>query len=161
MIFMKTIKNFRNFNSVNEEFVPKQITKESRNSALLNLSATLDKSKLDLLNLLLLNIGAFYQVEYGGSLTAYNKETGANIFPTTSTEVKKYYDELCKGFNVEQFQMLTVVLSSFAKDLRIDTQSIGAEAGRKLTAGRYAMQEEPVVAKRAGETMAKESYRNR
>ena len=161
MIFMKTIKNFRNFNSVNEEFVPKQITKESRNSALLNLSATLDKSKLDLLNLLLLNIGAFYQVEYGGSLTAYNKETGANIFPTTATEVQKYYNELCKGFNVEQFQMLAEVLSSFAKDLRIDTQSIGAEAGRKLTAGRYAMQEEPVVAKRAGETMAKESYRNR
>lgn len=161
MIFMKTIKNFTRFNSVNEEFIPKQITKESRNSALLKLSSTLDKSKLDLLNLMLLNIGAFYQVEYVGSLTTYNKQTGSNIFPTTATEVQKYYDELCKGLDVDQFQMLTVVLSSFAKDLRIDTDSIGAKYGTQLAAGRYAMQEEPVSAAGAGQTMARESYRSR
>ena len=155
---MKTIKNFRNFNSVNEEFIPKQITKESRNSALLNLSATLDKSKLDLLNLLLLNIGAFYQVEYGGSLTAYNKETGANIFPTTSTEVRKYYDDFSRGLNVEQFQMLTVVLSSFAKDLRIDTKSIGSEARTGLNA---ATSTEKELVGSSTPSMARESYKSR
>ena len=159
---MRLIKKFTNFSSVNEEFIPKVVTKESRIEALAELSSTLDKNKLEQLNVLLLGVASFYSsADSTGSLTAYNKETGANIFPTTSTEVRKYYDELCKSFNVEQFQMLAEVLSSFAKDLRIDTQSIGAEAGRKLTAGRYAMQEEPVVAKRAGETMAKESYRNR
>lgn len=153
---MKTIKSFTKFNSVNEEFVPKSITKDSRMEALTELSRTLDKNKLEQLNHFLLNISAFYQVEYAGSLGTYNKATGSNIFPTTATEVRKHYDEFCKGLNVEQFQMLTTVLSSFAKDLRIDSESIGFEAGTGLNA------RVPVgVTTGAGQTMAKESYRPR
>jgi len=149
------IKNFNNFNSINEEFVPKAITKDSRMGALTELSSTLDKNKLEKLNLLLLGIASFYSSE---SLTAYNKETGANIFPTTSTEVRKHYDEFCKGLNVEQFQMLTVVLSSFAKDLRIDTGSIDFESRVKLNT----MNSVPVEATTgAGSSMARESYKSR
>jgi len=149
------IKNFTNFNSINEEFVPKAITKDSRTEALTELSSTLDKNKLEKLNLLLLGIASFYSSE---SLTAYNKETGANIFPTTSTEVRKHYDEFCKGLNVEQFQMLTVVLSSFAKDLRIDTGSIDFESRVKLNT----MNSVPVEATTgAGASMARESYKSR
>jgi len=128
---MRLIKKFTNFSSVNEEFVPKAITKDSRTEALTGLSSTLDKNKLEQLNVLLLGIASFYSTE---SLTAYNKETGANIFPTTSTEVRKHYDDFSRGLNVDQFQMLTVVLSSFAKDLRIDSKSIGFESRVKLNA---------------------------
>ena len=157
---MKTIKSFTKFNSVNEEFVPKSITKDSRMEALTGLSRTLDKNKLEQLNHFLLNIGAFYQVEYAGSLGTYNKETGSNIFPTTATEVRKHYDEFCKGLNVEQFQMLTNVLSSFAKDLRIDTRSIEMETRGKLNA----MNSEKIpveVMSGSGASMARESYKSR
>jgi hypothetical protein len=151
------IKNFTNFNSVNEEFVPKAITKDSRMEALTELSSTLDKNKLEKLNALLLGIAAFYSTE---SLTSYNKETGANIFPTTSTEVRKHYDEFCKGLDVDQFQMLTVVLSSFAKDLRIDTESIGFES--RAMASKFNAQRAPVEATTgAGASMARESYKSR
>jgi len=148
------IKNFNNFNSINEEFVPKAITKDSRMGALTELSSTLDKNKLEKLNLLLLGIASFYSSE---SLTAYNKETGANIFPTTSTEVRKHYDEFCKGLNVEQFQMLTVVLSSFAKDLRIDTKSIGFDSRVKLNA----LEAEKELVGTSAPSMARESYKSR
>ena len=154
------IKNFKNFNSVNEEFVPKAITKDSRMEALTELSSTLDKNKLEKLNHLLLNISAFYQVEYAGSLGTYNKATGSNIFPTTSTEVRKHYDEFCKGLNVDQFQLLTTLLSSFAKDLRIDTGSIEMETRIKLNA--MNSEKAPVEARSgAGASMARESYKSR
>ena len=155
---MRLIKKFTNFSSVNEEFIPKVVTKESRMEALTELSSTLDKNKLEQLNHLLLNISAFYQVEYAGSLSTYNKETGANIFPTTSTEVKKYYNEFSKGLNVEQFQMLTVVLSSFAKDLRIDTKSIGFEARTGLN---VATATEKELVGSSTPSMARESYKSR
>ena len=157
---MKTIKSFTKFNSVNEEFVPKSITKDSRMEALTGLSRTLDKNKLEQLNHFLLNISAFYQVEYAGSLGTYNKATGSNIFPTTATEVRKHYDEFCKGLNVEQFQMLTTVLSSFAKDLRIDTRSIEMETRGKLNA----MNSEKIPVESmsgSGASMARESYKSR
>jgi len=151
------IKNFTNFNSVNEEFVPKAITKDSRMEALAGLSSTLDKNKLEKLNHLLLAIAAFYSTE---SLTAYNKETGANIFPTTSTEVRKHYDEFCKGLDVDQFQMLTVVLSSFAKDLRIDSENIAFQS--RAMASKFNAQKTPVEATTgAGASMARESYKSR
>lgn len=157
---MKTIKSFTRFNSVNEEFIPKVVTKESRMEALTELSSTLDKNKVEQLNVLLLGIASFYS---SGSLTSYNKETGANIFPTTATEVQKYYNEFSKGLDVEQFQLLTVVLSSFAKDLRIDTGSIEMETRTKLNT-----QSSPVGVKTgaaqtmaSGQTMARESYRSR
>jgi regulator of PEP synthase PpsR (kinase-PPPase family) len=151
------IKNFTNFNSVNEEFVPKKITKDSRTEALAGLSSTLDKNKLEKLNHLLLAIAAFYSTE---SLTAYNKETGANIFPTTSTEVRKHYDEFCKGLDVDQFQMLTVVLSSFAKDLRIDSENIAFQS--RAMASKFNAQKAPVEATTgAGASMARESYKSR
>jgi len=154
------IKNFKNFNSINEEFVPKAITKDSRMGALTELSSTLDKNKLEKLNHLLLNISAFYQVEYAGSLGTYNKATGSNIFPTTATEVRKHYDEFCKGLNVDQFQLLTTVLSSFAKDLRIDTGSIEMETRGKLNA--MNSEKVPVEATTgAGASMARESYKSR
>ena len=156
---MRLIKKFTNFNSVNEEFIPKVVTKESRMEALTELSSTLDKNKLEQLNVLLLGVASFYSsADSTGSLTAYNKETGANIFPTTSTEVKKYYDEFSKGLNVEQFQMLTVVLSSFAKDLRIDTKSIGFEARTGLNA---ATATEKELAGSSTPSMARESYKSR
>lgn len=154
---MRLIKKFTNFSSVNEEFVPKVVTKESRMKSLTELSSTLDKNKLEQLNHLLLNISAFYQVEYAGSLSTYNKETGANIFPTTSTEVRKHYDDFSKGLNVDQFQMLTVVLSSFAKDLRIDSNSIGFESRVKLNAP--ATEKELVGS--STPSMARESYKSR
>ena len=151
------IKNFTNFKSVNEEFVPKAITKDSRMEALTELSSTLDKNKLEKLNALLLGIAAFYSTE---SLTAYNKETGANIFPTTATEVRKHYDEFCKGLDVDQFQMLTVVLSSFAKDLRIDSENIAFQSRAKLSA--MNSEKAPVEATTgAGASMARESYKSR
>ncbi len=154
------IKNFKNFNSINEEFIPKAITKDSRMGALTELSSTLDKNKLEKLNHLLLNISAFYQVEYAGSLDTYNKATGSNIFPTTATEVRKHYDEFCKGLNVDQFQLLTTVLSSFAKDLRIDTGSIEMETRGKLNANNS--EKAPVEARSgAGLSMARESYKSR
>jgi len=158
---MKTIKSFTRFNSVNEEFLPKVITKESRMEALAELSSTLDKNKTEQLNVLLLGIASFYSsADQIGSLGDYNKETGANIFPTTATEVQKYYNDFSRGLNVEQFQLLTVVLSSFAKDLRIDTKSIGMEARTKLNA--MNREEVPVDARTgAGQTMARESFRNR
>lgn len=161
MIFMKTIKSFTTFNSINEEFVPKKITKDSRMEALSELSSTLDKNKTDQLNVLLLAIASFYSsADQIGSLSSYNKETGSNIFPTTATEVQKYYNEFSRGLDVDQFQLLTVVLSSFAKDLRIDTASIGMESRTKLNA--KAAQEVPVgVATGAGQTMARESYKLR
>ena len=154
------IKNFTNFNSINEEFIPKAITKDSRMGALTELSSTLDKNKLEKLNHLLLNISAFYQVEYAGSLDTYNKATGSNIFPTTATEVRKHYDEFCKGLNVDQFQLLTTILSSFAKDLRIDTGSIEMETRGKLNANNS--EKAPVEARSgAGASMARESYKSR
>ena len=116
---MRLIKKFTNFSSVNEEFIPKVVTKESRMEALTELSSTLDKNKLEKLNHLLLNISAFYQVEYAGSLGAYNKATGSNIFPTTSAEVRKHYDEFCKGLNVDQFQLLTTVLMGLSSSLMV------------------------------------------
>jgi hypothetical protein len=150
------IKNFTNFNSVNEEFVPKKITKDSRTETLSGLSSTLDKNKLEQLNHLLLAIAAFYSTE---SLTAYNKETGANIFPTTATEVRKHYDEFCKGLDVDQFQMLTVILSSFAKDLRIDSENIAFQSRAKLSA--MNSEKAPVEATTgAGASMARESYKS-
>ena len=156
---MRLIKKFTNFSSVNEEFIPKVVTKESRIEALAELSSTLDKNKLEQLNVLLLGVASFYSsADSTGSLTAYNKETGANIFPTTSTEVRKYYDDFSRGLNVEQFQMLTVVLSSFAKDLRIDTKSIGFEARTGLNA---ATSTEKELAGSSTPSMARESYKSR
>jgi hypothetical protein len=156
---MRLIKKFTNFSSVNEEFIPKVVTKESRIEALAELSSTLDKNKLEQLNVLLLGVASFYSsADSTGSLTTYNKETGANIFPTTSTEVKKYYDDFSRGLNVEQFQMLTVVLSSFAKDLRIDTKSIGFEARTGLNA---ATATEKELVGSSTPSMARESYKSR
>jgi len=51
---MRLIKKFTNFSSVNEEFIPKVVTKDSRMEALSELSSTLDKNKLEQLNVLLL-----------------------------------------------------------------------------------------------------------
>lgn len=129
MIFMKSIKSFTKFNSINEEFVPKKITKEGRNQALLELSKTLDSNKKDLLSLLLLSVAAFYSSADGlPTLKRYKEETGANLFPTTAPEVRDVYNRLCKGFDVNQFQLLTEVLSVFAVDLGIDSNTIGFNA---------------------------------
>lgn len=126
---MKAIKSFTSFNPVNEEFVPKKVTKESRNKALIELSNTLDSNKKDLLSLLLLTISSFYSsADQLPTLKRYNQETGTNLFPTTATEVREVYDRLCKDFDVEQFQLLTEVLSVFAKDLGIDSATIGFNA---------------------------------
>ena len=126
---MKSIKNFTKFNSINEEFVPKKITKESRNQALLELSRTLDSNKKDLLSLLLLSVAAFYSsADQLQTLKRYKDETGTNLFPTTATEVRDVYNRLTRGFDVDQFQLLTVVLSVFAVDLGIDSNTIGFNA---------------------------------
>ncbi len=155
---MRLIKKFTNFSSVNEEFIPKVVTKDSRMEALSELSSTLDKNKLEQLNVLLLGIASFYSsADSTGSLSTYNKETGANIFPTTATEVKKYYDDFSRGLNVEQFQMLTVVLSTFAKDLRIDTKSIGFDSRVKLNA----LEAEKELVGTSAPSMARESYKSR
>ncbi len=155
---MRLIKKFTNFSSVNEEFIPKVVTKDSRMEALSELSSTLDKNKLEQLNVLLLGIASFYSsADSTGSLSTYNKETGANIFPTTATEVKKYYDDFSRGLNVEQFQMLTVVLSTFAKDLRIDTKSIGFDSRVKLNA----LESEKELVGTSAPSMARESYKSR
>jgi ribosomal protein L29 len=126
---MKAIKSFTSFNPINEEFVPKKVTKESRNKALVELTKTLDENKKNLLSLLLLTISSFYaSADQLPTLKRYNQETGTNLFPTTATEAREVYNRLCKGFDVEQFQLLTEVLSLFAKDLGIDSDTIGFNA---------------------------------
>ena len=75
---------------------------------------------------MLLTIAAFYSSADGlPTLKRYKDETGTNLFPTTAPEVRDIYNRLCKGFDVDQFQLLTVVLSVFAVDLGIDSNTIG------------------------------------
>ena len=163
MIFMKSIKSFTKFNSVNEEFVPKKITKEGRNQALLELSKTLDSNKKDLLSLLLLTIAAFYSsADQLPTLKRYKDETGTNLFPTTATEVRDIYNRLTKGFDVDQFQLLTVVLSVFAVDLGIDSNTIGFNAkvaGQAIARGQenpfYGKGNDPIPGVEGEEEMAR------
>lgn len=155
---MKSMKSFTNFNSINEEFVPKKITKEGRNQALLDLSKTLDSNKKDLLSLLLLSVAAFYSsADQLPTLKRYQDETGTNLFPTTSTEVREVYNRLTKGFDVEQFQLLTIVLSVFAVDLGIDSKNIGFNA--KVAAQAIGRESEPEAIRTGGLEMRKESLK--
>jgi hypothetical protein len=131
MIFMKKIKSFTNFVSVNEEFVPSKVTNESRNKALLELSKSLDSNKKDLLNLLLLSIAAYYScADQLPTFKRYKDQTGASIFDVsmTATEVRGVYHKLCKGLSIDQFKLLTEVLAVFAVDLGIDSKTIGNNA---------------------------------
>jgi hypothetical protein len=174
---MRLIKKFTNFSSVNEEFIPKKITKEGRNQSLLELSKTLDTNKKDLLSLLLLTLASFYaNVDGVSTLKRYNDETGANLAPTHRTEVRDVYNRLTKGFDVEQFQLLTEVLSLFAVDLGIDSNTIGFNAkvaGQAIARGQenpfYGKGNDPIpgvdsekeLAGSSTPSMARESYKSR